>query len=370
MKTQLAAFEIMHIVKELQLLIDGKVEQVYAPENKEVVVQVHVAGKEKQLLKIKVPNYIYLSTVKDENLAPNQFCMILRKHLSTARVRAVRQNGFERIVEIEFETKNGKIVMILELFSKGNVILVKNGKIILAAEQQEWSNRKIKPGEEYGMPKAHKDAFLMSAEEIEDMIKSSEKENIVKTLAIELGLGGVYAEEVCLIAGIDKNEKGLNEGVKIKNAVMQIKDAKLNPRVVLENGIVIDAVPVLLQKYSGNEQNVFERYSGALEIAFSKENQEQKQKSNKYDKQIEKMQTIIDEQSKKLKQLEEGSEENRQKAELLYAHYQEIDSLLKELNTARSEKKPEEMKKILLKNNAVFEEKEGKVVVMIKDTVD
>lgn len=367
MKTQLAAFEIMHIVKELQVLVDGKVEQIYVPENKEVVIQVHIPGKEKQFLKIKAPNYIYLSTVKDENAAPGQFCMMLRKNLSGARVRAIKQHGFERILEIEFETKNEKIIMIIELFSKGNVILVKNGKIMLAAEQQEWSNRKIKPGEEYNMPKAHKDAFLMTAQEIDDMINKSEKENIVKTLAIELGLGGVYAEEVCLIAGIDKNQKGLNDSVKIKKAVMQIKDANLNPRVVLENGIVIDAVPVSLQKYSGNEQKLFEKYSAALEIAFSKENQEQKQKSNKYDKQIEKMQTIIDDQSKKLKQLEESSEENKQKGELLYNHYQEIDSLLKELNKARSEKKNEEMRKILLKNSAVFEEKEGKVVVMIKD---
>lgn len=369
MKTQLAAFEIMHIVKELQVLVDGKVEQIYVPEHKEIAIQVHLAGKEKHFLKIKAPNYIYLSTTKDENLAPNQFCMMLRKNLAGARLRAVKQYGFERILEIEFETKNEKLIMIVELFSKGNVILSKEGKILLAAEQQEWSNRKVKPGEEYKMPKAHKDAFVMTAEEIDDVVGKSEKESIVKTLAIELGLGGVYAEEVCLIAGIDKNQKGIKEGEseRIKEAVQKIKETKSNPRIVFENGIVIDAVPISLQKYSSNEQKLFENYSGAVEIAFSKENQEQKQKSNKYDKQIEKIQTIIDDQTKKLKQLEEGAEENKQKGELLYTHYQEIDSLLKELNKARSEKKTEEMRKILLKNSAVFEEKEGKVVVMIKD---
>ena len=58
---------------------------------------------------------------------------------------------------------------------------------------------------------------------------------LVKTLAVKLGFGGVYAEELCLIAGVDKKEiisEQLSE--KIFDAIKLLVNKSLEPALVME----------------------------------------------------------------------------------------------------------------------------------------
>ena len=54
---------------------------------------------------------------------PPQFAMLLRKHLSNARLLGASQIGFDRILRLEFDTKDGRRDVIVEMFRNGNVIL-------------------------------------------------------------------------------------------------------------------------------------------------------------------------------------------------------------------------------------------------------
>ena len=60
--------------------------------------------------------------------------MYLRKKIGTARLRKISQIGFERILNLEFESKETKYNLIAEIFSKGNIILLKENKILVASE--------------------------------------------------------------------------------------------------------------------------------------------------------------------------------------------------------------------------------------------
>lgn len=79
------------------------------------------------------------------------------------------------------------------------------------------------------------------------------------------------------------------------------------------------------------------------------------------EKEIKKLQNIIEKQSQQLGKVLKKSDENKRKGELIYEKYQEIDNLLKKIKG----KSASEIKKEL-KNNKIFKDiKEGKLILEI-----
>ena len=74
------------------------------------------------------------------------FCVLLRKHLQGAKLADVRQEGFERVVTLELETRDEmgfecKRYLIAELMGKySNLIFTaENGKILSALKTVDFS---------------------------------------------------------------------------------------------------------------------------------------------------------------------------------------------------------------------------------------
>ena len=187
-KTQLSSIDIHYIVQELQFLINAKIDKIYNPTKKEILIQFHVPNKGKQQLKIN-EHSIYLTEHKFPADSPSEFCIYLRKKLTNSRLRKIEQIGFERIISFSFETKEGILQLTTELFSKGNIILTKDNKILIAAEQQKWSSRIIKPKETYIYPTREYNLMELKQAELKNLLTKTNKESIVKSLAIDLGLG-------------------------------------------------------------------------------------------------------------------------------------------------------------------------------------
>src|SRR3989338_7580165 len=96
-------------------------------------------------------------------------CLYLRKKLLGARIRKLEQKGFERIVEIEIEKQEGKLSLFIELFGKGNIILVKDNKILSAVEQQKWADRSVMPGNDYIFPNKPINFLKMDEEQFREL---------------------------------------------------------------------------------------------------------------------------------------------------------------------------------------------------------
>ena len=60
MKKQLAGFEVTHLVKELMVLVGAKVDKVFNPDKKSILVQFHTRQC-KQILHILAPGMMFLS---------------------------------------------------------------------------------------------------------------------------------------------------------------------------------------------------------------------------------------------------------------------------------------------------------------------
>ena len=84
MKKELSSIDLIYIVKEIQELVNAKIDQIYQASKKDVILQLHVTGKGKQLLRI-MPGFVYIAKQKPE--MPEKligFCTILRKYLGNS----------------------------------------------------------------------------------------------------------------------------------------------------------------------------------------------------------------------------------------------------------------------------------------------
>lgn len=257
--------------------------------------------------------------------------------------------------------------MIFELFSKGNIILTKENKILTAIEYQKWASRTIRPQEEYSFPKKEYNLLELTKTDIKDLLNKSEKESIVKCLAIDLGLGGLYAEETCLLADIDKNKRPSEiEITKLFEALKELKNKELDPRIIYENNEIIDIVPFPLLYYKNLKQEKAISFSQALDSYFSKEIETSKKQE--FERKLEKIKEIINSQETTIKELEKSEQENKEKAELLYKSYELINRLLTELKEISKKHGWKEIKE-KLKGHTVIKEvipSEKSVVVELK----
>jgi predicted ribosome quality control (RQC) complex YloA/Tae2 family protein len=332
MKNQLSALDLNYLLKELKFLINSRLDKVYHPSKKELILQFYVSVKGKQQLLINAGNYLYLTLFKSSSQKPSEFCMYLRKKLTNSRLIEINQLGFERIIEFKFQTKQEIFSLIFEMFSKGNIILLKDNKILSATEYQKYSTRTIRPKENYIYPKKEFNFLELTQADLKKLLSKTTKESVVKSLAIDLGLGGIYSEEICLLSKVNKSKKPSElEDKEIKAlfaSLKSIKNKKFEPTIVYENNLIKDSIPFKLNLYKNLKQKSFKTFSTALEEFFS---QQIPAEQLKYQKQINKTKAIIEKQLQHLEELKQQEKINKEKAELLYKNYKLVKEILEEL---------------------------------------
>lgn len=327
MKTQFSALDLAGMVKELQFLIGAKVDNIYHKE-KELLLQLHIPNQGKKQLRIIVPNLMYLTEHKGTYPEkPSGFCMFLRKHLLNARLRALQQKEFERIAEFLFETAEGTFLLYAEFFSPGNIVVCNSNNIILLClEVREFSTRKMKSREPYTYPHMKYNFLHLTEQQLHQCLQESNKESLVKTLAMDLGLGGVYAEELCLSAQVDKNKKKLTETEMhaLFTALKKMQHLSLKPSVVNN-----EIFPLEMQGIADGPKTAFSNFSEALDATLPSTLLQPK--TSAHEKEIQRTVFLIEQQQTHLKELEQQVAEQQEKGEYIYHHYQELQALLQEI---------------------------------------
>lgn len=154
------------IVNELNnTILNSRVEKIYVPTRNEIWFHLHTGDRKsvKLLISVDANNCrFHLSNESRNNpeKAP-QFCMILRKYLSGAKLISISQIGLDRIVKFTFENIDdfGDVVskdLIVELMGKySNIILVDKEKIIDSIRHVDItmsSVREVLPSKKYVLP--------------------------------------------------------------------------------------------------------------------------------------------------------------------------------------------------------------------------
>lgn len=336
MKTKITSIELHNIVNELQFLVGGRIDNIYTPAKEELILQMHVSGKGKQILRVISGKLIYLASEKKPAEEPSGFCMFLRKYLGNSRLRSIKQIGSERIVEFIFE-KEIKKKLIIEFFGKGNILLCDENNIILSAlVYHKWKDREIRAKLKYSYPKMEYNLFDLKLNELKKLFQDSEN-SLVKCLAAELGLGGSYSEEVCLVTKVDKdiNPSGLDddETKAVFKTIINLVNNKVNPFIIYKDNEVKDIVPFELKLYNELKKKEFKTYNEGFDYYFLNEFKEEKPKT-KHENEIEKFRRRKEQQEKTITRLMDKEIKERAKAELIYQKYELVNGILSELKKA------------------------------------
>ncbi|MBR1780314.1 MAG: NFACT family protein, partial [Oscillospiraceae bacterium] len=154
------------VVTELEgPLVGARVDKIYQPTRDEVILALR--GREGNCRCLLTANPAHpriqlTETFRDNPATPPMFCMLLRKHLSGARILSVTQPPMERLVDLELEALDELGVrstrhLILEAMGRrSNLILTDaEGRIVdclrrVDAEMSE--QRQVLPGLFYRLP--------------------------------------------------------------------------------------------------------------------------------------------------------------------------------------------------------------------------
>ncbi len=307
MKKALSSFDVAAIVRELQAYRDWRVDKIYQPENRRIVIAIKSPGEGKAFLHFHVGEWLYASeTSQDMPQHPSGFAMMLRKRITNCRLTSIEQMGFDRIVVLRLEKDTG-YQLVLELFGKGNAILVGDGKIIQPLTSKAWRHREVKAKREFEPPPPITDPSTMAVDDLLDIFKESESD-ILRTVATKLNLGGSYSEEACRRARLDKDRPARDISIDEANGLLAsvnaiIEDIRGERRgyIVAKGGELVDAVPLRMVIYEGFEHEEFKSFSECVKSYVERIPQTEKPLDEHADHKE------LDRLKRKLKQQEEAS---------------------------------------------------------------
>ncbi|MEE8401773.1 MAG: ribosome rescue protein RqcH [Candidatus Hydrothermarchaeaceae archaeon] len=339
MKTAMSSFDISAISGELQSLKGARINKVFqiAPGELKVVLTSKELGKLALVMergkRIHLTNY-----PKPSPKTATTFAMTLRKHIENGIIIGVRQMAFDRILEIEIE-KKGTFYLVCELFGKGNIVLTDEElKILAAMKVQRYTGRALAIWSTYALPPQRVNPLEVSIEEISEVIRGSDAD-IVRTLATRLGLGGLYAEEVCLRAGVPKEKMDATDGdiEEIYDEIKKLDSGGKKGYIVFDEEGAIDVLPIKLRMYEDMRQQEFETFSRAADEYFTKFEIKRIEgiRDEKFEKALGELKARLKRQEETLEKYEKQEKASKAAGDLIYQDFRTVEDILRALSDAK-----------------------------------
>lgn len=241
----------------------GRIDRINQPNKQSVILSVRQPGKN-YLVHISInpqnPAVHIIERAPDNPPEPPMFCMVLRKHIETARIARVYQHSLDRIIILDMDVlaAGGQIVtksLVVELMGKySNIILVQDDNIIDVLRRVGANSSRIRtvlPGDPYILPPVQNKMNLLehSIDDVVTAIRSKVELKLSKAILDTcLGFGPVTAKEAAYLAGLPHsqlvNEMDESDFASLNNALTEIKDSFKEP--CGEACLVVDANQKLL----------------------------------------------------------------------------------------------------------------------------
>lgn len=355
MKKEMTSADVATLALELSSgetsIIDAKIAKIYQPATDEIRINLFIYNKGRDNLVIEAGKRAHMSQhLRPSPKLPQPFPMMLRKHIMAGRITFVKQYDFDRILEIGVVRGGVDSILVVELFSPGNIVLLNSErKIILPMKPVTFKGRRIRSGEVYQYPEAKISPVDAGVEDFETAFSQSDAD-VVRTIATRFNLGGVLAEEVCARSGINKAEAAKDigpDGIKaiisaLKDVFSPLLSGTLNPYLVKKKVKgelqAFDVLPFELNIYRDYEKEFFPTFNAALDAFFGKMSAEsvqeqvtavKKEKVDVFTRRLQKQQDAI-------KKFDKDSDKQTQIAEKIYANYVEIEEVVGILKQARA----------------------------------
>ena len=262
------------IIKNIYSFYDGVLFELFKP------------GLDKRFLYI-IPGKIIFLDDKKERDETDKFILRLRKDFENKKIK-IKLDEDDKIIIVE--SKDAKIYF--ELFPNGVVVVTDlNDNILYANQYKDFGVRKISKGLQYKKP-PKKVAKISNFEDFYQLFKNTEKKDVVRLLAIELGLGGQYSEYILSTLGIEKNKKPnelSEEGIK---KIYELYKKILDELIVIDENynVINDVNKYFIYLFNKNFQD--------------KKIRELEEKKKKIEKIIEEQKRVLEDIDKEINNLE------------------------------------------------------------------
>ena len=340
----LDAVTVYALTKELsEKCIGAKIDKIQQPERDMLIFHLRAPGENRKLLfsagsgKARV----HFSSASFENPAePPMFCMLLRKHLTGARILSVTQPDFERLICFELETYDEMGVrthkkLIAELMGKNsNLVLVGADGIILdCLRRMSYAGENLRcllPGMLYRLPPAQTKLpfFTSDMETVREKLRAADREVPIEKRLMDSfsGLSPLLCRELAYRAGEDLF-KLPEELEKLRTLV---SEDRFTPCILSENGKPKEfAFSDILQYGESYDKQFFDSFSGMLDSFYTERDRfdQQYRRSQELRRRVK---TVRDRVQRKLSsqieelRLSEDREKVRREAELMTANIYRI----------------------------------------------
>ncbi|MFX1237971.1 MAG: ribosome rescue protein RqcH [Promethearchaeota archaeon] len=341
--------DVFAIARELDSqLTGGTLANVYEVEDM-IILKVNTSNGRKNLIiksdsRINITDYEYPIPKY-----PNQYIMSLRRFLKNRKIINVSQFNFDRILILELSDINdGPWKFVIELFNKGNFLLLdQNNTIKIAKKYRKFKDRDILAGKEFMFPKSRgKDFISMNEEDFKSIITSSDEE-IVRIIARNINIAGLYSEEICYRANIDKKRigKDLNEEeinrltAAFKKMRKEFLFGDIKSHLLLdENDNEIGVYPFELNIFNKYNKRNYESYNKAVDDYYSKLDSEilKKPSDQKISQKIKNQEKILKNQQEYMEQLEKKKAKYYKQGDFIYSNFKALENLLNVIISART----------------------------------
>lgn len=288
---------IADVIYELrETILGGRINKIAQPEKDELLLTIKGNAREPYKLLLSAGAGLPLIYLTENNkpsplTAPN-FCMLLRKHLNSAKILDITQPGLERIVNFKIEHMDelGDLrikYLIVELMGKhSNIIFCDDQMVILDSikriNQFISSVREVLPGRNYFIPETMEklDPLKVSYEEFRAGVISKPLPTGKALYTGMTGISPLIANEICCRASIDAGESTatLNEAAgfhlfrTFERLMEEVKEHRFQPNIVLQEGIPVEFSSVPLTCYKGSEVQSYSSVSAMLEAYYATKN--------------------------------------------------------------------------------------------------
>lgn len=289
-------------------LIGARIDKIHQPSKEELVIALRWNGGNGKLLisaSANGPRIHFTEASVDNPKNPPMFCMLMRKHLSGAKLVEIEQFGLERMLHLSFSTYNefGDPVIIklaVEIMGRhSNIMLLgPDGKIIDSIKRvtaDMSSVRQVMPGMSYVFPPAQNKMNTLDLDYMSfiERLKNGRDIPLSKALMENLdGVSPIVCREISDIVtgGFDTKAHDLNNDdcEKLVNCLEKIAETVKNGNavpylVIEENGHPLDFTFMKVNQYGdAMEVQKCESFSAMLDKFYSERSgaDRMKQRSN------------------------------------------------------------------------------------------
>lgn len=289
---------IANIIKELKdTLIGGRINKIAQPEPDELLLTIKNNRTQYRLF-LSASASLPLIYLTEENkpsplTAPN-FCMLLRKHLNSAKIVDITQPSLERIIRITIEHLNelGDVktkYLIVELMGKHSNIIFCNEEDEIIDSIKHISSlvssvREVLPTRPYFIPNTMEklNPYELTLEQFQITVLPKHLPVSKAIYTSITGFSPVIANELCYRASIEPARficelselESLHLYKTIERMIEELKETLFVPNIIYENSIPIEFSSFLLQCYSDYHYEIVkkESISQVLEDYFKSKN--------------------------------------------------------------------------------------------------